>query len=393
MGADTERVEGPGRLGLVLSGGGARGAFQLGVYERMIADPRFAGGPAILSGTSAGAINAALIAAGRTPQQMLRFWNGLADHPPAVASESFMHHARQAFVALAAMEPGRWMSDSSAFATLKEHARQHLPLHPGAVLAWIVECAVTARFEVVREFFQRIPDAHLFDTRPLRARLVEEFGGERIPRRPGVELAINVVDAPTGRATRFVTSATKYTRPPEYKVVDAITVDMVLASASIPLLFSPVQIDGRLLWDGGLLVNTPLAPVVDLGADSVVTVLVTEPTDPNLQRFTHLGDALERVIDCFLENTYNVDRKLLLERNRLAELSGGRYRPVRLYEAIRPARSDAFTAGSYLNFSHGAIKAMYECGLQAGDAWLAEGPPIDRLHERPWTAEPAEPLP
>lgn len=393
MGADVERMEGPGRLGLVLSGGGARGAFQLGVYERLIADPRFAGGPAILSGTSAGAINAALIAAGRTPEQMLRFWHGLAERPPAVANESFMHHARQAFVALAAMEPRRWVDDSSALATVREHARQHLPLHPGAVLAWIVECAVTARFEVVREFFQRIPEGHLFDTAPLRARLVEEFGGERVPRRPGVELAINVVDAPTGRATRFVTSATRLTRPPEYKIVDAITVDMVLASASIPLLFSPVQVDGRLLWDGGLLVNTPLAPVVDLGAGAVVTVLVTEPTDPSLQRFTHFGDALERVIDCFLENTYNVDRKLLLERNRLAELSGGHYRPVRLYEAIRPARSDAFTAGSYLNFSHAAIQSMYESGLQAGAAWLAAGPPIDRLHERPWTAEPVEPLP
>ena len=49
-------------LGLVLSGGGARGAFHVGVYERLLADPRFAAGPAVLSGTSAGAINAALIA-------------------------------------------------------------------------------------------------------------------------------------------------------------------------------------------------------------------------------------------------------------------------------------------------------------------------------------------
>lgn len=392
MATETKQVEDPQRLGLVLSGGGARGAFQVGVYERLLADPRFSQGPAILSGTSAGAINAALIAAGRTPQEMLRFWHGLAERPPAVASDSFMHHARQAVVALAALEPGRWVGESSALAAVREHLRHHLPLRPGAVLAWMLECAVTARFEVLSELLERIPDAHLFDTGPLRERLIEEFGGERIPHRPGVELAINVVDAPSGRAVRFVTKATHLTRPPEYKIVDAISVDMVLASASIPLLFSPVQVDHRLLWDGGLLVNTPLAPVVDLGADAVVTVLVTEPTDPTLQRFTHFGDALERVIDCFLENTYNVDRKLLLERNRLVEQSGGRYRPVRLYEAIRPARSNAFTAGSYLNFSHGAIQAMYESGLQAGAEWLAKGPPVDRLHERPWTDAPRDDL-
>ena len=54
---------------------------------------------------------------------------------------------------------------------------------------------------------------------------------------------------------------------------------MVLASASIPLLFPPVQIGQHLLWDGGLLVNTPLAPVVAMGADEIITVLVTEPPD------------------------------------------------------------------------------------------------------------------
>jgi predicted acylesterase/phospholipase RssA len=39
-------------------------------------------------------------------------------------------------------------------------------------------------------------------------------------------------------------------------VVDAITVDMVLASASIPLLFPPVALGSHLLWDGGLLVSS-----------------------------------------------------------------------------------------------------------------------------------------
>jgi len=63
--------------------------------------------------------------------------------------------------------------------------------------------------------------------------------------------------------------------------VDAITVDMVLASASIPLLFPPVRVGHHLLWDGGLLVNTPLAPAVMLGAEDIVTVLVTEPADPS----------------------------------------------------------------------------------------------------------------
>ena len=73
-------------LGICLSGGGARGAFQVGVYERLLRDPRFEDGPVVLSGTSAGAINAALIAAGKAPRDMMRFWNSIADDPPVVAS-------------------------------------------------------------------------------------------------------------------------------------------------------------------------------------------------------------------------------------------------------------------------------------------------------------------
>src|SRR6185369_9780189 len=80
-------------LGMVLSGGGARGAFQVGAYERLIQEPRFRNGPRVLSGTSAGSINAALIAAGKTPREMLDFWHGIADDPPVIASDRFFHDA------------------------------------------------------------------------------------------------------------------------------------------------------------------------------------------------------------------------------------------------------------------------------------------------------------
>src|SRR5438093_584664 len=168
------------------------------------------------------------------------------------------------------------------------------------------------RFAGVREPF-------LADTAPLRHRLVAEFGGEKVPSR-GIRLAINTVDAHTGRVVRYVTAATPFTRSPDYLIVDAITVDMVLASASIPLLFPPVRIGRHLLWDGGLLVNTPLAPVVALAADDIVTVLATQPPDPDPGPFAHFGRAVERTVDSFLENAFNMDRKPLLERNRVTRL-------------------------------------------------------------------------
>ena len=128
---------------------------------------------------------------------------------------------------------------------------------------------------------------------------------------------VSAVDVRTGEVVRFVNARTPRTKPPEYQVVDAITVDMLLASASIPVLFPPVQVGRRLLWDGGLLVNTPLAPVVALGADRIVPVLVNEPRGRRARSRTS-ARPIERALETLLENAYNVDRKLLLERNRYA---------------------------------------------------------------------------
>jgi NTE family protein len=370
-------------LGLCLSGGGARGAFQVGVYERLRRDPRFARGPVVLSGTSAGAINAALIAAGKTPAEMMRFWNGIAEDPPVVGSQLFFQSLLRTMLRLSAQELRLWVtSPRQTVLPFLRRALNHLPPKRGSLLALWVEYLLTARFELVSKLLEGIQESFIADTARLRARLVAELGGEVVPH-DGRRLAINTVDAHTGQVVRYVTTRTRLTRPPDYIVVDAITVDMIMASASIPLLFPTIEIGGRWLWDGGLLVNTPLAPVVALGADEIVTVLVTEPPDDVTGRFPHFGRAVERTVDAILENAYNVDRKLLLDRNRLAHLERSPYREVTLYDAVRPARDGSFNAGSYLYFEPGVLEGMRKAGRRAAGAWLAAGPRVDRLEPAP----------
>lgn len=376
----VRRTKRPGErtLGLVLSGGGARGAFQVGVYERLLRDPRFAEGPVVLSGTSAGAINSALIAAGRTPREMMRFWNGIADDPPVVASPLFFASLVRTAARLVLRELPRWLVPARSWLPFARRARHHWPPQAGAGLATLVEYLLTERFELVSDLLQGVREPFLANTARMRDRLIEEFDGEVVPSGRH-SLAINTVDAHTGRVVRFVTRRTPFTRPPDYVVVEAITVDMVLASASIPLLFPTVEIDGRWLWDGGLLVNTPLAPVVALGADEIITVLVTEAPDATSGQFPHLGRAVERTVDAILENAYNVDRKLLLDRNRLAAIDGSPYREVTLYDAVRPARDGSFDAGSYLYFERRVLEEMRAAGRRAATRWLAAGPRVDRL--------------
>ncbi len=312
----------------------------------------------------------------------MAFWRGIGSDPPVIASQLFFEGVLRGMLKLTVSEIRRWLSGPTLFLAFLQRLRNHLSPAPSSIMALWVEYLLTQRFELVSKLLETIREPFLADTAPLRERLIEAVGGERVPTR-GARLAINTVDAHTGQVVRFVTAPAPARLTPEYVVVDAITVDMVLATASIPLLFPAVQIGQHLCWDGGLLVNTPLGPVVSLGADEIVTVLVTEPPDPDCGQLAHFGRAVERTIDSFLDNAYNVDRKLLLERNHVARLQpgGGQYRAVTLYEAVRPDRGACFSAGSYLYFEREVLDSMYESGRRAASRWLAAGPVVDHLDE------------
>lgn len=243
-----------------------------------------------------------------------------------------------------------------------------------------LEFFLTARFDTVSSLLEGIDTTYLFDTSPVRERLRKVIGGDALPP-TDTRLAINTVDSRTGNVIRIVN------HPPvkapgaaasHYRYEPKITIDMILASAAIPLLFNPVKVGELELWDGGLLVNSPMAPVVALGAQRIVPVLVTVREPVKQRPMNNFGHAVECLVDTLLENAYNIDRKLLLDRNALAErFQDPELRKVQLFRAIRPREAAAFNAGSYLYFERQAMLAMYEAGQQAALAWLDQGPLVD----------------
>ena len=367
--------------GVVFSGGGARGTFQVGVWEVLTRDSRSLPVlPDVISGTSAGALNGGLIAAGLSPAEMLDFWLDLAKNPPVKANFQIFRSLENALVKLAVREPLRSLRRRGrGVQTIGKMIRSHLRLQRGNWLAAALQYLLTARFDTISDLLESIETAYLFSTDPMRRRLADAMGGWTITK-PRCRLAINAVDVRTGRVVRFVNKA-----PRKHAEADAshyrvgpIDVDMILASASIPLLFNPVRVGAQDLWDGGLLVNTPIAPAVALGSERIIPVLVTAGANGGNGTPLHLGAAVERLADAFLENAYNTDRKLLLERNKLAEaLPARNLRVVELYDAIRPASSKVFDAGSYLYFQQHAMLSMYESGRAAARAWLDAGPCLD----------------
>ena len=371
-------------LGLVLSGGGARGAFQVGVWQTLRTHPRgFRGPPDVISGTSAGALNGALIAAGLNPQQMLDFWLDLADRPPVIANELFFRSLGRELQHLLWKEPTRSLGRRAReLRIVGDLLRKHAWYRESGRLAMLVEYLFTARFDSLSGLLAGIETAFLFNTEPVRERIAKAIGARELRDSP-VRLAINTVDIRTGSVIRIVNHKPQKSAraSAHYRYEPVLSLDMILASASIPLLFNPVRVGDLDLWDGGLLVNSPMAPAVALGAQRIVPVLVTVHPGHAPQPLQTLGNAVERLADTFLENAYNIDRKLLLDRNELAARHGdGELRQVELFRAIRPDLPEHFDAGSYLYFERNALLAMHAAGQQAARRWLERGPERDDRH-------------
>jgi len=236
------------RTALVLSGGGARGAYEAGVLrylrgelaEELGAQPRID----IVSGTSIGAVNACFLAA-------------LADDPARQGAALV-----EVWRSLRLEEVFHWSALSLA----------SLPLYVFRQL----------RATRMRQLSWRISD---FLWPEALARVVKErVDWTRLHRNIGEghldALTVTATDLGTGRAVVFVESRDRlpvWSRDPIVEArARAIGAEHALASGAIPLLFRPVRIEGSWFIDGSVRQNVPLAPAIRLGADRVLVVALRQ---------------------------------------------------------------------------------------------------------------------
>ncbi|QBM76148.1 patatin-like phospholipase family protein [Sphingomonas sp. AAP5] len=212
----------PDCVALVLQGGGALGSYQAGVIEGLAAS-----GIEIdwVAGISIGAINAAIVA-GNPPERRVErlniFWDTVTSALPSFPIfpddriREFLHEWSAGFV-LAAGVPGFFKPRlvSPMFAA---------PGTPGAM--------------------------SFYDTAPLKDLLDALVDWDLLNHGP-VRLSVGAVDVESGNFSYFDTTET---------VIDA---RHIMASGALPPGLPPVEIDGRLWWDGGLVSNTPLTHVLD----------------------------------------------------------------------------------------------------------------------------------
>ena len=215
----------PLRVDLALQGGGAHGAFTWGVLDRLVEEEWlvFDG----ISGTSAGAMNAAVMASG--------FHHGGIDGAKA-ALETFW----------------KAVSDAARFS----------PLQRGPIARWLgrwtlEDSPAYMASEVMSRVFSPY-DLNPMNTHPLRGILAETVDFDCLARVP-TRLFITATNVRTGTGRVFRNAE--------------ITPDVLLASACLPTLFQAVEIDGEHYWDGGYVGNPTITPLVR-ECDSHDTILV-----------------------------------------------------------------------------------------------------------------------
>ncbi|HSI56045.1 MAG TPA: patatin-like phospholipase family protein [Ideonella sp.] len=236
--------------GLILTGGGARAAYQIGVLRAVQRIGAQSGAPAgnpfpVIAGTSAGAINAAALACGaddfdQVLAQLARAWHNF--------------HAEDIYRAdsIGVIRTGaRWLTMMS--------------------LGWLI-----ARW-------RRTNPRSLLDNSPLAALLRHMVPLERIPQLIAEghirALAISASSYSTGQHVTFYDAAHavgSWTRSQRMAVHDTIRIEHLLASSAIPFVFpaSLLEVNGEPEWlgDGSMRQAAPISPAIHLGAERVLVI-------------------------------------------------------------------------------------------------------------------------
>ncbi len=311
---------------LALQGGGSHGAFTWGVLDAILADGRL--GIDGVSGTSAGALNAAVLACG--------FARGGCDAARQALRDFWMDVA----------SGGSPFGAAHGFTTPNpDLSRYNLDLNPFFSLGmqWLKTLGP----------YQFNP----LGLDPLRDVLSRHVDEKALREGPISVFAI-ATDVQTGQ--------------PEVFSGARLSLDALLASACLPQMHKAVMVEGRPYWDGGYSGNPALWPLIYNTASTDVVLVKIDP----LVR-TGVPDTPAEIADRINEITFNAGlvselraihfvQRLLREQR----LDAGRYKDLRLHVVSDDASLAPLRPSSKLNTDRDFLLALHELGRLAAQRWL-----------------------
>jgi NTE family protein len=292
----------PVLIDLALQGGGSHGAFTWGVLDRLLEEPWMK--IEAISGTSAGAMNAAVLVDG---------WSrGGADGARAALDTYWRRVSRAAAFSPLQRSPlerlmGRWTLDTSpAYLAIDLMSRAFSPY-----------------------------DLNPMDFNPLRQILAESIDFERLVASP-IKLFITATNVHTGRGRIFRNSQ--------------ITPDVLLASACLPTMFQAVEIEGEAYWDGGFAGNPTITPLVR-ESDAHDTILVQINPRERLNTPRTAGDILDRLNEISFNSPLMKELRMIALLRQAADPGrgeGARWAGMRTHRIMTDKLAE-FGASSKLN--------------------------------------------
>ena len=315
----TQQPQGGG-LGLVLSGGGAKGAYQAGVLRALTEEGVVA---THVAGASIGALNGALVAAAPTQQaaveHLQQLWNALAQQSPLQADASAAQRLAQsvpAYVTLLVsfgMTPAALQPLIALLAALR-------PLGPMALKAAPV-ARLTARLPSLPAAWREALLSHLpllekllpgpdavtgwLSNQPVKALLDEYLPAGGLPARVPLYVSLYPTEDTALDLMKLACAEMGLSQTPDshFVHVQALPADeqkkALMASAALPLLFTPQAVNGQLYSDGGqggwatLQGNTPIEPLLQAGCRAVVVTHLEDGSLWSRRSFAQQAEIIE----------------------------------------------------------------------------------------------------
>jgi len=332
MSAKVTGGKSPKMVNIALQGGGAHGAFTWGVLDRLLEDGRI--GLEAISGTSAGAMNAVVVADGITKGGPDGARQALEDFWQAVSREGAKSPIQRSPVN---MFTGDWNLDTS----------------PGYLF-----------FDNLTRLVSPY-ELNPLNYNPIRDLLEAQIDFDRVTTCDKMKLFVSATNVHTGRVRVFTCGE--------------ITADVVMASACLPHLYHAVEIDGVPYWDGGYMGNPVLFPFFDACASNDVVLVQINPierkTTPRTAR-----EILNRVNEITFNSSLLKELRAIEFVARLIDdgkLDPSDYSQVLLHRIEPGEEMLALSASSKLNAEWAFLIHLRDIGRAAASRWLEES--FDRI--------------
>lgn len=317
----------PLELDLALQGGGAHGAFTWGVLDRLLEEEDIA--IKGISGTSAGAMNAAVLVDGyhkggraQAKKQLAEFWFQIS----AVAG---------AFAPLGQQVPSEFLAQM-----------------PG--MNWLAALNPLDMMSRVFSPYEYNP----MNYNPLRNVLEGLVACDNLQN--GIKLYVTATNVETGEARVFQG--------------DEITIDVLLASACLPFMYQAVEIDGVPYWDGGYMGNPAIWPLI-YGTKCHDVLLVQINPIRRAGTPKHALDIINRVNEISFNSSLIAEMRAINFVRRLikkGKLSSEEYADMRMHRVLPPADLHEMNAASKMNASWDFFQLLHSIGRTQMEDWLKE---------------------